>query len=85
MGDTWTKSRWRVEVGEGGGFGWGGVERWGKSADNCNWITIKIKEKENERTHSDSIGLVCNFQGPILNMNNILSIYTQKFKYIILV
>ena len=24
--DTWTKSRRRVEVGEGGGFGWGGVE-----------------------------------------------------------
>ena len=22
--DTWTKSRGRVEVGEGGGFGWGG-------------------------------------------------------------
>ena len=24
--DTWTKSRGRVEVGEGGGFSWGGVE-----------------------------------------------------------
>ena len=24
--DTWTKSRGRVEVGEGGEFGWGGVE-----------------------------------------------------------
>ena len=23
--DTWTKSRGRVEVGEGGGFSWGGV------------------------------------------------------------
>ena len=22
--DTWTKPRGRVEVGEGGGFGWGG-------------------------------------------------------------
>ena len=28
--DTWTKSRGRVKVGEGGGFGWGGVEGWGK-------------------------------------------------------
>ena len=26
----------RVEVGEGGGFGWGGVEGWGENADNCN-------------------------------------------------
>ena len=34
--DTWTKSRERVEVGEGGGFGWGGVEVWGENADNCN-------------------------------------------------
>ena len=25
--DTWTKPRGRVEAGEGGGFGWGGVER----------------------------------------------------------
>ena len=24
--DTWTKSRGRVEVGEGCGFSWGGVE-----------------------------------------------------------
>ena len=34
--DTWTKSRGKVEVGEGGGFGWGGVEGWGEKADNCN-------------------------------------------------
>ena len=34
--DTWTKSRGRLEVGEGGGFGWGGVEGWGENADNCN-------------------------------------------------
>ena len=34
--DTWTKSRGRVEVGEGGGTGWGGVEGWGENADNCN-------------------------------------------------
>ena len=33
---TWTKSRGRVEVGEGGGFGWGGVEGWGGKAYNCN-------------------------------------------------
>ena len=34
--DTWTKSRGRVEAGDGGGFGWGGVEGWGENADNCN-------------------------------------------------
>ena len=34
--DTRTKSRGRVEVGEGGGTGWGGVEGWGENADNCN-------------------------------------------------
>ena len=34
--DTWTKSRGRVEVGEGGGFSWGGVEGWGENAHNCN-------------------------------------------------
>ena len=34
--DTWTKSRGRVEVGEGGGFHWGGVEGWGEKAYNCN-------------------------------------------------
>ena len=34
--DTWTKSRCRVEVEEGGGFGWGGVEEWGQNADNYN-------------------------------------------------
>ena len=39
---TSTKSRGRVEVGEGGGFGWGGVEAWGEKAYNCNIITIKI-------------------------------------------
>ena len=25
-----------VEVGEGGGTGWGGVEGWGENVDNCN-------------------------------------------------
>ena len=34
--DTRTKSRRRVEVGEGGGIGWGCVEGWGENADNCN-------------------------------------------------
>ena len=34
--DTRTKSRGRVEVGEGGGIGWGRVEGWGENADNCN-------------------------------------------------
>ena len=28
--DTWTKPRGRMEAGEGGGFGWGGVEGWEK-------------------------------------------------------
>ena len=34
--DTWTKSGGMVEVGEGGGFSWGGVEGWGEKAYNCN-------------------------------------------------
>ena len=34
--DTRTKSRGRVEAGEGGGTGWGGEEGWGENADNCN-------------------------------------------------
>ena len=34
--DTWTKSRGRVELGKGGGFGWGRVEGWGEKAYNCN-------------------------------------------------
>ena len=34
--DTRTKSRRRVEVRKGGGFGWGGMEGWGEKADNCN-------------------------------------------------
>ena len=33
---TWTKSRGRVEVGEGGGFGWDEVEGWGEKSYNCN-------------------------------------------------
>ena len=28
--------RGRVEVGEEGRFGFGGVEGWGENADNCN-------------------------------------------------
>ena len=48
--DTWTKPRGRVEAGEGGGFGWGGVDGWGENADNCNWATIKkmFKKKESK-------------------------------------
>ena len=34
--DTRTKSRGRVEAGEGGGVGWGEVEGWRENADNCN-------------------------------------------------
>ena len=34
--DTWTKSRGRVEVGEAGGFSWGGVEGSREKAHNCN-------------------------------------------------
>ena len=42
MKDTRTKSRGRVEAGEGGGFSWSGVEGWGENADNCDQITIKF-------------------------------------------
>ena len=34
--DTWAKPRGRVQAGEGGGFDWFGVERWGENADKCN-------------------------------------------------
>ena len=34
--DTWTESRGRVEVGEGGVFSLGGVEGWGEKAHKCN-------------------------------------------------
>ena len=34
--DTWTKPTGRLEAGEGGGFGWGGVDGGGENADNCN-------------------------------------------------
>ena len=30
------KIKGKVEVGEGGGFSWGGVEGWGEKAHNCN-------------------------------------------------
>ena len=30
------KIKIRVEVGEGGGTGWGGVEGWEENADNCD-------------------------------------------------
>ena len=33
---TWTKSRGRVEVEEGDGFAWGGVEGLGEKAYNSN-------------------------------------------------
>ena len=39
-----------MEVGDGGGFDWGGVEGCGEKANNCDWITIKIKKKEISRT-----------------------------------
>ena len=59
--DTWTKSRGRVEVGEGGGFGWGRVEGWGEKAHNCNWITIKNwkKRKKKERGLTSLTYTVC--------------------------
>ena len=38
-----------VEVGEGGGFSWGGVEGREEKAYNCNWITIKILKKEKKK------------------------------------
>ena len=37
--DTWAKSRGRVEAGEGGGIGWGGVEGWGENAEKPFLIT----------------------------------------------
>ena len=52
--DTWTKSRGRVEVGEGGGFSWGGVEGWGEKAYNCNWITIKNLKKDIQRNYLEN-------------------------------
>ena len=30
------KTKGKVEVGEGGGYTWGGVEGWGEKAYNCN-------------------------------------------------
>ena len=30
----------KVEAGEGGGVGWGGVEGWEENADNCKLTTI---------------------------------------------
>ena len=33
--DTWTKPRRKVELGEEGGTGWGGVDGWGEKAYNC--------------------------------------------------
>ena len=53
--DTWTKSRGRVEAGEEGEFGWGGVEGWGENTDNFNWITIKIFFKKEKKTET-SVG-----------------------------
>ena len=34
--DTGTGSGGRVEMEEGGGFGWGGVEGWGEKSYNYN-------------------------------------------------
>ena len=34
--DTWTKTKGRMEVREGGGFGWSGGEWWEENSDNCN-------------------------------------------------
>ena len=36
----WSIHQEYIEVGEGGGTGWGGVEGRGENADNCNWIKI---------------------------------------------
>ena len=53
--DTRTKSRQRVEVGDGGGIGWSGVEGRGENADNCipydltfNWNIINKRKKANK-------------------------------------
>ena len=71
--DTWTKSRGRVDVGEGGGFVWGEVEGWGEKAHNCNWITIKnFLKKESLRlqgsTHLFSSNLLWPLKGTCINM-----------------
>ena len=58
--DTGTKSRGRVEVGEGGGFRWGGVEGWGEKAHNCNWITKK-KFKQQQRKYKHGLPSVMTF------------------------
>ena len=42
---------------------WSGVEGWGENADNCNWITIKIKIKKKlptekkKKTHVSQVWL----------------------------
>ena len=48
--DTWTKSRGRVEVGEGGGVGWGGVAGCGKKAHNCNNNNKYLKKRKGKKT-----------------------------------
>ena len=35
-----------MKAGDRGGFGWGGVGGWGENADNCDRVTIKIKNKK---------------------------------------
>ena len=78
--DTWTKSGGMVEVGEGGGFSWGGVEGWGEKAYNCNGITIKIKKKKKSLCILSCIVLLS-------LENNLLALisyhYPAKVKYLI--
>ena len=46
-------------MGEGGGFGWGGVEGWGEKADNCNSITIKILKKRSMTIKKKNPNAMC--------------------------
>ena len=45
--DTWTKSRGRVEVGEG----------WGEKAHNCNLITIQNLKKKKKKRAAEKVNL----------------------------
>ena len=60
--DTWTKPSRRVEARERGGFGWGGGEWWGETADNCNnnnkVIFLKIVMADSYRTKQNTMLLL---------------------------
>ena len=51
-----------MEAGEGGGFGWGGVEGWGENADNCNDQLKKMREEPYRIHYSYYTGLCYDHQ-----------------------